>query len=144
MLTLFTYNKSFLNAYFIKKKKKKPKPMFGGLHCLKLFCILILFLYCKKKKKSKIKNTKTYICSVFPEADATEPCLGFQSDFSSSGDGFALIHSHTLIQSLFDQSLRICKDNHSRLKVDSAGMNKDNWLSTVYPNACQLTMVYSN
>lgn len=143
MLTLFTYNKSFLNAYFIKKKKKTKTNVWWST-LFKTILYFNSFSVLQKKKKSKIKNTKTYIRSVFPEADATEPCLGFQSDFSSSGDGFALIHSHTLIQSLFDQSLRICKDNHSRLKVDSAGMNKDNWLSTVYPNACQLTMVYSN
>ena len=61
-----------------------------------LFCILVLILYCKNSM-SKIKDTGTYLCPIFPQRliDASEPCTGLQSGFSSSGDGFALIHSHT-------------------------------------------------
>lgn len=70
---------------------------------------------------AKSKDTETHpSCPVLPQAEATEPRdPGFQSGSSSTGDGLAPTHPHSLIRSPVDHALGTCKDNHSGLGVDA-------------------------
>lgn len=84
-----------------------------------LLCILSRLLDDKNQPCQRARTQK-HICPVLPQAKATElRDSGFQSGSSSTGDGLALTHPHTVIQAPVDHALWICKDNHSRLGVGS-------------------------
>lgn len=105
--------------------KTKNSKIFNSLQCIKHSIFYFSSSVSQKQIMSKIKDTETHLCAVFPIGWCHWTMLRvpewfFQQWWWICTDPFT--HSHP---GPFDQSLWICKDNHSRLRVDFAGMYKD-------------------
>lgn len=111
------YNRNFLNAYVVQKHQIFDCPQF-------MKHPILILLYCKNKLCQRSRTQKHIICPVFPHRlMPLNHIYGSRVVFPVVMDLHWSIHTLSSSPS-FDQSLWICKDNHSRLRVDSTGMKK--------------------